>query len=231
MEENKDPHQPLPSLREEKFLGTKGGRLLEFFRVVRICIEFIRGFRALHRIGPTVTVFGSARLKEDHRAYQEARKLGAILAKRKVAVMTGGGPGIMEAANRGAYEANGVSIGCNIFLPAEQQPNPYLTKAITFYYFFVRKVMLMKYSSAFVIFPGGFGTLDELTEALTLIQTGKHPPFPVVLVGREFWDGFLQWAKAALLETKTIDLEDLESLFLVDSAEEAAAILQQIKPA
>jgi len=230
MDENKDPKQPLAPLREEIFLQTRGSRLLEFFRVVRISVEFIRGFRALHRIGTTITVFGSARLQENHPAYLEARKLGGLLAEKGFTVMTGGGPGIMEAANRGAFEAGGPSVGCNISLPHEQSPNRYLTKTITFYYFFVRKVMLMKYSSAFVIFPGGFGTLDELTEAITLIQTGKHPPFPVILVGKQFWSGFLQWANDSLLASKTINPEDIESLLLVDSAEEACELLCRLTP-
>jgi uncharacterized protein (TIGR00730 family) len=225
MEELKN--QPMPSLREEKFLRTRGGRLLEFFRVVRIAVEFIRGFRCLHGIGRAVTVFGSARFPEDHPYCREARKLGGLLANHGYSVMTGGGPGIMEAANRGAFEGGGESIGCNIDLPHEQKPNPYLTKVITFYYFFVRKVMLVKYSSAFIIFPGGYGTLDELSEAVTLIQTGKHPPFPVILVGRTYWEGFLRWAKEELVEAKTISAEDLGILRLVDTAEEACALVRR----
>lgn len=217
--------QPLKSLREEIFLRTRGTRLMEFFRVVRIGLEFIRGFRALHGIGPTVTVFGSARFPPDHPAYAEAQKLGALLAEKKFTVMTGGGPGIMEAANRGAFGAAGASVGCSIDLPQEEHYNHFLTKRITFYYFFVRKVMLVKYSTAFVIFPGGFGTLDELTEAITLMQTGKHPPFPVVLVGRAYWGGFMQWASDTLIESKTIHLKDLEMLQLVDTAEEAIDII------
>lgn len=221
-------NQPMPSLREEKFLRTRGGKILEFFRVVRIAVEFIRGFRCLHSIGPTATVFGSARLGEGHPFYEEARKLGQMLAKKGYSVMTGGGPGIMEAANRGAFEAGGESIGCNIYLPHEQAPNPYLTKGITFYYFFVRKVMLVKYSSAYVIFPGGFGTLDELTEAITLIQTGKHPPFPVVLVDKEYWEGFLRWAREILVESKTINAQELGILQAVDTAEEACALVEEL---
>jgi uncharacterized protein (TIGR00730 family) len=208
-------------LSEEKFLRKRSSRVVEALRVVRIALEFIRGFRALHFIGTTVTVFGSARFPEGHATYEEARKFGRLMAERGFTVMTGGGPGIMEAANRGAFESGGESIGCNIFLPREQHGNPYLTKAITFYYFFVRKVMLIKYSSAYVIFPGGYGTLDELSEAITLIQTGKHPPFPVVLVGRVFWEGFLRWAKEVLVTHKTLHLEELGVLVLVDSAEEA----------
>lgn len=212
-------------LTEEKFLRKRSSRLVEFMRVLRISVEFIRGFRALHFIGTTVTVFGSARFSASHPYYREAQKFGRLMAEKGFAVMTGGGPGIMEAANRGAFEAGGQSIGCNIFLPHEQASNPYLTQAITFYYFFVRKVMLIKYSSAYVIFPGGYGTLDELSEAVTLIQTGKHPPFPVILVGKEFWGGFLHWAKEVLVTQKTLHLEELGVLVLVDSAEEAAEVL------
>jgi uncharacterized protein (TIGR00730 family) len=220
--------QPMPSLREEKFLRTRGGKILEFFRVVRISVEFIRGFRCLHGIGAAVTIFGSARLGEGHPSYDEARKLGMMLARRGYSVMTGGGPGIMEAANRGAFEAGGESIGCNIYLPHEQSPNPYLTKAITFYYFFVRKVMLIKYSSAYVIFPGGFGTLDELSEAITLIQTEKHPPFPVVLVGKSYWEGFMHWVNHTLIESKTINAQDLGILQVVETAEEALALVEAL---
>jgi uncharacterized protein (TIGR00730 family) len=215
----------MESLREERFLRTRSGIILEFFRVVRIAMEFVRGFRCLHGIGPAVTVFGSARLGEGHPAYEEARRLGGLLAQRGYSVMTGGGPGIMEAANRGAFEAGGESIGCNIFLPHEQKSNPFLTKVITFYYFFVRKVMLIKYSSAYVIFPGGFGTLDELSEAITLIQTGKHPPFPVVLVGKSYWEGFLQWVNQTLIESKTINAQDLGILQMVNTAEEACELV------
>src|SRR3989338_5847219 len=159
------PISPPPKiLREETFLRSTASRLTEFLRVLRIMMEFVRGFRALHFLGETITIFGSARFPEEHPFYLEAKKLGALLAKADFAVMTGAGPGIMEAANRGAFEAGGVSVGCNIHLPHEQRPNQFLTRGVTFYYFFVRKVMLIKYSSAFVIFPGGFGTLDERSE-------------------------------------------------------------------
>lgn len=220
--ETPKPSPPSPALREETFLQTRASRFTEFRRVIRIAFEFIRGFRALHTIGPAVTVFGSARIPESHEFYQGARRMGTLLAQGGFAVITGGGPGIMEAANRGAFEAGGLSVGCNIFLPHEQRANPYLNKVITFYYFFVRKVMLIKYSSAFVIFPGGFGTLDELTEALTLMQTGKHPPFPVVLVGKGYWEGFFTWAQGMMLAAKTVDAKDLDLLTLVETAEEAA---------
>jgi uncharacterized protein (TIGR00730 family) len=160
----------------------------------------------------------------------EARRLGSLLAASGFATITGGGPGIMEAANRGAFEAGGMSVGCNIDLPHEQKPNPYLNRVVTFYYFFVRKVMLVKYSSAFVIFPGGFGTLDELTEALTLIQTGKTPRFPVILVGRAYWEGMTQWMREMFVSSRTIDEADLGLLRLVDTAEEAIHLIRQAFP-
>lgn len=189
---------------------------------MRIFLEFIRGFRALHFVGPCVTVFGSARFGEEHPAYGMARAMGRLLAREGFTVMTGGGPGIMEAANRGAREAGGRSIGCNIRLPVEQVPNPYLDRWITFRHFFVRKVMLIKYSCAFVAMPGGFGTLDELFEALTLIQTGKIRGFPVILVGREYWDPLLAFLRARPLARRAIDPEDLDRLVVTDSVEEAA---------
>lgn len=216
-------------LKEELFLKTRGSRFTEFLRVLRISFEFIRGFRALHFVGPAVTVFGSARIFETDPIYPEARKIGALLAKAGFAVITGGGPGLMEAANRGAFEEGGLSIGCNIDLPHEQAPNPYLNKTITFYYFFVRKMMLIKYSSAYVILPGGYGTLDELTEALTLIQTGKHPQFPVILVGKSFWRGFFDWAKNTLLHTGTINFHELNMFHIVDSADEVMQIIGKIE--
>ncbi|MGZ3694641.1 MAG: LOG family protein [Bdellovibrionota bacterium] len=225
--EPKKPSPPMKILREETFLREKSTRFMEFLRVLRINVEFVRGFRHLHFLGPAVTIFGSARLTEGSQPYKEALKLGALLAQDKFAVLTGGGGGIMEAANRGAFEANGISVGCNIVLPHEQKPNRYLTKTMNFYYFFVRKVMLMKYSSAYVIFPGGFGTLDELTEALVLIQTGKSVRFPVILVGREYWTGFIEWMREMFVKSKTIDAQDLDLLSLVDTAEEAAKIIHE----
>src|SRR6185436_6522026 len=168
-----------PDHHNRVLLSGPRARLSELARVIRIAGEFLRGFRRLHFVGPCVTVFGSARFKEDHPYYTLARDIGRRLALAGATVMTGGGPGIMEAANRGAKEAGGYSIGCNIRLPLEQQPNPYLDRWVTFRYFFVRKVLLVKYSYAFVIMPGGFGTLDELFEAVTLIQTRKIESFPV----------------------------------------------------
>ena len=211
---------------EALFLATRRSRTREFLRVLRIGIEFIRGFRALHFIGPAVTVFGSARFKEDHPYYGQARNLGAALAREGFAVMTGGGPGLMEAANRGAKEAGGLSLGCNIILPNEQGSNPYLDRVVTFYYFFVRKVMLVKYSCAFVIFPGGFGTLDEMSEALTLIQTGKLYDFPVILVGKDYWGGLFEWMTRSMLANQTITSDSLLLAKLTDDPDEVIRILR-----
>ncbi len=185
--------------------------------MVRISIEFIKGFRALHFLGPCVTVFGSARFPEDHRYYKLARQAGAVIARMGFNVMTGGGPGIMEAANRGAKDVGGRSIGCNIVLPHEQQANPYIDKLVTFRYFFVRKVMLIKYSQAFLIFPGGFGTLDEAFEAATLIQTEKIVDFPLIFVGVDYWQPLFDFLKDRLFREKTISSEDLSRLVLTDS--------------
>jgi uncharacterized protein (TIGR00730 family) len=214
-----------PNSEEFTFLEGPRRRLTEFARACRIFAEFIRGFRALHFVGPCVTVFGSARFKEDNPHYELARKVGGEIAKLGFTVMTGGGPGIMEAANRGAREAGGSSIGCNIVLPMEQLPNPYLDRFVEFKYFFVRKVMLVKYSYAFVVLPGGFGTLDELFEALTLIQTGKISNFPVVLMGTEYWGPLFDFIRNRLITSKTIDPDDLNLLRLTDSVEEAIAII------
>ena len=190
--------------------------------------EFIRGFRALHFVGPCVTVFGSARFKEDHPYYAMARAIGHGLAELGFTVVTGGGPGIMEAANRGAREARGRSIGCNIQLPKEQAPNPYLDRWITFRHFFVRKVMLVKYSYAFVALPGGFGTLDEIFETATLIQTGKILDFPLVLVGRDFWRPLTDFLHGPLERMGLIDPRDADRIVVVDSAAEAVAAVRDI---
>jgi len=180
----------------------------------------VRGFRALHFVGPCVTVFGSARFPEDHPYYALAREVGGRLARMGFTVMTGGGPGIMEAANRGAKEAGGFSVGCNIALPEEQKLNPYVDRAVTFQYFFVRKVMLVKYSYAFVVMPGGIGTVDELFEALTLIQTKKIDDFPVVLMGRDYWRPLLEQLEE-MVAAGTIGREDLSLLLVTDSVHEA----------
>lgn len=218
--------KPRHRFREERFYRYQSSRLTELIRVIRIAIEFIRGFRALHFLGPCVTIFGSARFAPEHPMCKFAETLCSSLAKKGFAVMTGGGPGIMEAANKGAFQAGGVSIGCNIELPQEQKPNAYLTKLITFAHFFVRKVMLIKYSSAFVIFPGGFGTLDELAESLTLVQTGKHPKFPIVVVGKSYWEQIHSWMKTALQEG-TINQEDFELLYWTDDVSETIEIISQ----
>ena len=212
----------------ERFLQGPQNRSFELGRALRIFRELMRGFRALHFTGPCVTVFGSARFQEDHPYYQMAREVGAELARAGFTVMTGGGPGIMEAANRGAREAGGPSIGCNIELPMEQEPNPYLDTFINFRYFFVRKLMLVKYSYAFVVMPGGFGTLDELFETSTLIQTGKIKNFPLVIMGKDFWESMFDFMENGLVGAGTIDRKDLDRFILTDSAPEAVEQIRDI---
>jgi uncharacterized protein (TIGR00730 family) len=194
------------------------------WRVLRIMGEFVDGFDVLARVGLAVTVFGSARVKPDSPYYAAAREVGTGLAERGFAVITGGGPGVMEAANRGANEAGGLSIGCNIELAHEQSPNPYANLSIDFRYFFVRKTMFVKYSEAFVVFPGGFGTLDELFEALTLIQTAKVKRFPVVLYGSEYWSGLLEWVEKTLAVEGMVSDADLALVQLVDTPDEVCEI-------
>ncbi len=195
------------------------------WRVLRIQGEFVHGINALAGVGAAISVFGSARLPEDSPYHRDARLLGGKLAEAGFAVITGGGPGIMEAANQGAYEAGGLSIGCNIELPFEQALNPYLNLSINFRYFFVRKTMFVKYSNGFVIFPGGFGTLDELFESLTLVQTRKINRFPIVLYGSTFWTGLLDWVKGTQLANALISPEDMNLLILTDSVDEARDIM------
>jgi uncharacterized protein (TIGR00730 family) len=197
-------------------------RLRELWLVLRTVRDFIRGFRGLHFVGPCVTVFGSARFGPEHPHYQVGRQVGAQLARLGFTVMTGGGPGLMEAANRGAKDAGGRSVGCNIRLPQEQQPNRYLDHWLTVHYFFVRKVLLAKYSYAFVALPGGLGTLDELSEALTLIQTGKISNFPVVLIGTAYWRS-LTALLGEMAAAGAIGAEDLRLLLVTDSVDEAVA--------
>jgi hypothetical protein len=216
-----------PFRDDRQFLEGPHTRLRELLRVHRIALEFIRGFRALHFVGPCVTVFGSARFGPETWAYQTARALGREIAERGLTVMTGGGPGVMEAANRGAKEAGGRSVGCNIELPQEQQPNPYLDRFVEFRYFFVRKVMLVKYSYAFVALPGGFGTLDELFEAATLIQTGKIEGFPLILMGREYWGELFEFMHKTLLARGAIVARDLELFTLTDDPTEAASVISR----
>jgi uncharacterized protein (TIGR00730 family) len=201
------------------FLQGPQGRLFELARLVRIFGDFLKGFRRFHFLGPCVTVFGSARFGDGHEYYAMARRVGQALARRGFTVMTGGGPGVMEAANRGAQEAGGRSVGCNIELPREQQPNTYLDHWITFRYFFVRKVMLAKYSYAFVALPGGFGTLDEVFEIVTLIQTEKIKRFPVILIGRDFWEPLFHFLRQRPLALGTINGADLALLELTDDIE------------
>jgi uncharacterized protein (TIGR00730 family) len=191
------------------------------WRTLRILGEFVEGFDALANVGPAVSIFGSARVRRSDPSYRLARKLARRLVEEGFAVITGGGPGIMEAANRGAQETGGLSIGCNIELPFEQDLNPYVDLGMQFRYFFVRKTMFVKYAEAFCIFPGGFGTLDELFEALTLIQTGKIEHFPVVLFGRDYWSGLFSWMRHQPLDQDKIADADLELLTLTDDVEEA----------
>lgn len=206
---------------ERKLLEGPKRRLEDLFRILRIAKEFLQGFRRLHFVGPCVTVFGSARFREDHRYYDLAREAGRRLSQAGFTVMTGGGPGVMEAANRGAKDVDGRSVGINIELPFEQKPNPYLDLWMELEYFFVRKVMLLKYSYAFIVLPGGFGTLDEVFETATLIQTGKIEKFPIVLMGRDYWQRLLGFLDQTMLAERTISPEDRELLFVTDSAEEA----------
>jgi uncharacterized protein (TIGR00730 family) len=195
------------------------------WRVLRILGEYVHGFDALAEVGAAVAVFGSARTVEADPMYQAARDVAGRLARAGFAVITGGGPGIMEAANRGAREAHGLSIGCNIELPHEQGTNPYVDVAVNFRYFFCRKTMFVKYSEGFVLFPGGFGTLDELFEALTLIQTGKIKRFPVVLFGAAYWRGLLDWIRQGLVAETKIDAADLDLLTVTDSPEQTCSLI------
>ena len=215
-----------PGAPEEiQFLRGPQRRTFEFWRATRIFFEFLRGFRALHFVGPCVTVFGSARFPETHPYYVVARQLGARLARAGFTVMTGGGPGIMEAANRGAREVGGRSVGCNIELPQEQQPNPYLDRWITFRHFYVRKVMLVKYSYAFVALPGGFGTLDEIFETAVLIQTGKIRDFPLILMGQEFWQPLMDFVEMRLVREGVVDPADPKRFTVTDSVEDAMTVI------
>ncbi|HEX7005106.1 MAG TPA: TIGR00730 family Rossman fold protein [Trueperaceae bacterium] len=186
------------------------------WRMFRIMGEFVQGFEEMSDVDKAVTIFGSARLRSDSTVYEQAERLAQELAERGYTVITGGGPGIMEAANKGAFEAGGRSIGLNVTLPHEQEPNPYQSDSLSFKYFFVRKVMLVKYSTAFVVFPGGFGTIDELFEALTLIQTKKIKPFPVYLVDIDYWRGLLQWINGTLLREGAVSEADLGLFKVVD---------------
>ncbi len=211
-----------------RYLEGPQSRGFELFHALRIFAEYFHGLRALHFVGPCVTVFGSARLDEHDPAYALGRRTGSLLASAGFTVMTGGGPGLMEAANRGARDVHGVSVGCNILLPDEQQPNQYLDRVVTFRHFFVRKVMLVKYSYGFICLPGGFGTLDELFEAATLIQTRTIRGFPIVLIGHEFWDPIVEVLHAQLLGMGTVAAADIDRLMVTDSPEDAVAHVVEI---
>jgi hypothetical protein len=219
---DQDAHAAQRYLRGPQSLWFELGHALEILR------EYANGLRTLHFVGPCVTVFGSARLREGHPAYALGRELGARLAEAGFTVMTGGGPGLMEAANRGAREAGGPSVGCNITLPVPQSSNPYVDRVMTFDHFFIRKVMLVKYSYGFVALPGGLGTLDELFEAATLVQTGKISDFPIALIGRDFWDPLLTFVRRDLVGTGTIDAADAARFFVTDSPREAVEHISRV---
>jgi uncharacterized protein (TIGR00730 family) len=213
-------HEPIIPSKQPVYLEGPKSRGFELSFAYRVFKQFIQGFRTLHFVGPCITVFGSARFKEDHVYYGAAREFGKRIAETGFTTMTGGGPGIMEAANRGAFENKGTSVGCNIQLPFEQKPNSYLHKSITFEHFFVRKVMLIKYSYAFIILPGGFGTMDEFFETLTLVQTNSITQFPIVLYGKEFYAELWQYLEY-MAQQGTINREDLALVKLTDSIDEA----------
>lgn len=213
-------------LVDRALLSGPNRRLRDLQLLFSVAYDFIRGFRSLHFVGPCITVFGSARFGEDHPYYQLAREMGAAIARMGFTVMTGGGPGIMEAANRGAKDVQGRSVGCNIRLPFEQSHNPYLDRWVTMEHFFVRKTLMIKYSYGFVIMPGGFGTMDEMFEALTLIQTGKLRSFPIVIMGADFWPEMRQFIEH-MLKSSTISPEDIDLIMWTNSVEEAVAHLQK----
>jgi len=197
------------------------------WRVFRIMAEFVDGFHELSEVGPAVSIFGSARTKKSNKWYKQAEKTADLLVKGGYAVITGAGPGIMEAGNKGAANAKGNSIGLNIDLPFEQKPNKYVRELINFHYFFCRKVMFVKYATAFVIFPGGFGTLDEFFESITLIQTRRMGKFPVILFGSKYWSGLIEWMKKSVLKEDNIDPEDLDIFQIVDTPEEVIKIIKK----
>ncbi len=241
MPATKPPHLPDASISSEELRDSEAyyrceiqdrhlisgpqRRLKELRLLMGVMLDFFRGFRALHFAGPCITVFGSARFKEDHAYYRLARAMGAAISRLGFTVMTGGGPGIMEAANRGAKDAGGRSVGCNIELPFEQAHNPFLDRWVTMRYFFVRKVLLLKYSYGFIIMPGGFGTMDEMFEALTLMQTGKIKNFPVIVMGTEYWREMRPFLNR-MVECGTINASDLDLVLVTDSVAEAIEHLQ-----
>lgn len=222
-----DGDAPAGAGEERRFLEGPQRRGTELWRTLRILGEFVRGFRALHFIGPCVTVFGSARFRDGDPYYDMARAVGGELAEAGFTVMNGGGPGIMEAVSRGAKEAGGRTVGCTIDLPHEQDTNAWLDRQVNFHYFFVRKVMMVKYSYGFVVLPGGFGTMDEIFETLTLIQTGKIHDFPLVLMGVEYWQRLLQFLTSKMVPAGTIAADDVERLLLTDDPEEAVSEIRR----
>jgi uncharacterized protein (TIGR00730 family) len=203
-------------------------KLAESWRIFKIIGEFVDGVEALHELGPAVSIFGSARTKPDAPYYEIAEKTAGLFVKNGFSVITGGGGGIMEAANKGAMDAGGKSVGMNIILPFEQQPNPYANIKIEFNYFFVRKIMFVKYAMAYIIMPGGMGTLDELFEAVTLIQTKRIRPFPLILVGSDYWKGLIDWIRERLLADKMISPEDMDILQIVDEPEEVVKAVKKV---
>jgi uncharacterized protein (TIGR00730 family) len=221
----KNKPEPIIPPKEQVYLEGPKSRGYELSFAWRVFKQFIKGFRALHFMGPCITVFGSARFKEDHPYYEKAREFGKRIADMGFTTMTGGGPGIMEAANRGAFEADGKSVGVNIQLPFEQQGNPYVNKSITFEHFFVRKVLLVKYSYAFIIMPGGFGTMDEFFETLTLVQTQTITQFPIVLFGKDYYSGLWNYIEF-MAQQGTISRDDMKLVLITDSVDEAMAHIQ-----
>ncbi|HTJ48996.1 MAG TPA: TIGR00730 family Rossman fold protein [Cyclobacteriaceae bacterium] len=221
-----EEHRIRKAFKDKDWSEIKGANSWMIFKVMS---EFVEGFEKLAKIGPCVTIFGSARTKSTNPYYKMAEEIAYQLVENGYGVITGGGPGIMEAGNKGAKRAGGKSVGLNIFLPHEQKGNIYIDpdKLISFDYFFVRKVMFMKYSQGFIVMPGGFGTLDELTEALTLIQTKKIGRFPIVLVGKKYWHGWVDWVKKVLLAEKMLNEEDLDLFNLVDTPEEAVSVIDE----
>ena len=211
---------------ERRFLEGPGGRTMGLMQAIRVFVEMIRSFRTLHFVGPCVTVFGSARLAEGDAAYELGRRTGAELARAGFTVMTGGGPGLMEAASRGAKEAGGETVGCGIRLVRTEARNPYSDTWLQFRYFFVRKLMLVRYSYAFVVLPGGFGTMDEVFESATLIQTGKIQDFPIVLMGSEYWRPLLDFVRDRMVARGVIDQADFDRFTVTDSPEDAAALVR-----
>jgi len=200
----------------------------ESWRLFKIMGEFVDGVDTLHDLGPAVSIFGSARIKPNDPVYKKTEKIAKLFVKNGFSVITGGGGGVMEAANKGASEAGGTSVGLNILLPFEQEPNPFANVKLDFKYFFIRKVMFVKYASAYIILPGGFGTLDELFEAVTLIQTRRIKPFPLILVGSEYWAGLIDWIKDKLLGEKRVSSEDLDILQIMDDPEEIVKAVQKV---